>query len=185
MSKDKRAKITDEHRQEAALLRALWESKKGQRLTQEKFGEAYGLGGQAMIGHYLAGRSALHEKAAAAFAAELGCKVSDFSPRLAETVAMLARAAEPPSIKSGTPTSDRLTKEERAGYGIDPDRRIGDALDTLHEALSSMDLPTRERVGDLLAKFAASPGHEMKRDLRLMLRPYNRKSCAPSLAQTW
>ncbi len=60
-------------------------------MNQAEFGEAYGLGNQSMVGHYLYGRSALHAKAAAAFANELKCEVSDFSPRLAREISRLGR----------------------------------------------------------------------------------------------
>lgn len=81
----KRAKITDEHRAEAERLFALWKASTSRR-SQADFGEHYGLGNQANVGHYLHGRSALNPKAAAAFAAELGCQVEDFSPRVAAEV---------------------------------------------------------------------------------------------------
>lgn len=88
MVESKRSKITDEHRQEAARLKALWDDGRPRR-TQAVFGEAYGLGNQANVGHYLAARSPLNAKAAAAFAAELKCSVADFSPRLAAEIAQL------------------------------------------------------------------------------------------------
>lgn len=88
MPESKRSKITDEHRQEAARLKALWDDGRPRR-TQAVFGEAYGLGNQANVGHYLAARSPLNPKAAAAFASELKCAVADFSPRLAAEIAQL------------------------------------------------------------------------------------------------
>jgi hypothetical protein len=84
----KRAKITDEHRQEASKLKALWDSRPHR--TQAVFGEAFDLGNQANVGHYLNGRSALNPKAAAAFAQELSCKVEDFSPRVAAELRKLS-----------------------------------------------------------------------------------------------
>lgn len=88
MTADKRAKITDLHRQEAAKLKALWEAKP--HPTQAVFGENYDLGNQANVGHYLNGRSALNVKAARAFAEVLECDISDFSPRVAQELAALA-----------------------------------------------------------------------------------------------
>lgn len=84
----KRAKITAEHKAEAQKLFALWKASTTRR-SQAEFGEKYGLGNQANVGHYLHARSALNPKAAAAFAAELGCKVEDFSPRVAAEVRAL------------------------------------------------------------------------------------------------
>ena len=91
MDESKRSKITDEHREEAARLKALWEDGRPRR-TQAIFGEQYGLGNQANVGHYLNGRSALNVKASVAFATELGCQVSDFSQRIAEELERLGGA---------------------------------------------------------------------------------------------
>lgn len=88
MTADKRAKITDLHRQEAAKLKALWEARS--HPTQAVFGESYDLGNQANVGHYLNGRSALNVKAARAFAEVLECDIADFSPRVAQELAALA-----------------------------------------------------------------------------------------------
>lgn len=88
MSESKRSKITEEHRREAARLKALWDDGRP-RKTQAEFGDAYGLGNQANVGHYLAARSPLNAKAAAAFAAELKCPISEFSPRLAAEIVQL------------------------------------------------------------------------------------------------
>lgn len=88
MDESKRSKITDVHKEEAARLKALWEDGRTRR-TQAIFGEHYGLGNQANVGHYLNGRSALNVKAATAFAAELGCKVAEFSPRISEELERL------------------------------------------------------------------------------------------------
>lgn len=88
MSEAKRSKITDEHRKEAVALKALWDDGRPRR-TQAVFGEAYGLGNQANVGHYLLGRSPLNIKAALAFASELKCSVSEFSPRIAAEIAQL------------------------------------------------------------------------------------------------
>lgn len=88
MTADKRAKITDLHRQEAARLKALWDSKP--HPTQAVFGETYDLGNQANVGHYLNGRSALNLKAAKAFADALGVEIEEFSPRVAAELVALA-----------------------------------------------------------------------------------------------
>lgn len=78
----KKAIVTEEHRREAALLSDLWE-----RLphpNQTIFGEQYDVGSQSAVGQFLRGDTPLSLKAAAGFAAGLGCKISDFSPRLAK-----------------------------------------------------------------------------------------------------
>jgi hypothetical protein len=84
---EKRAKITAENLEEARRLKALWEERP--HMTQAEFGEHYELGNQSNVAHYLNGRSALNPKAAAAFAAELMCEVSDFSPRVAQMLAKM------------------------------------------------------------------------------------------------
>ncbi len=89
MAENKRSKMTAELLEEASRLKALWDDGRPHR-TQAVFGEVYGLGNQANVGHYLNGRSPLNPKAAAAFAAELGCSVADFSPRVAKELDRLA-----------------------------------------------------------------------------------------------
>lgn len=88
MAENKRSKITEEHLREAAALKMLWDSHPHR--TQAVFGEAYSLGNQSNVGHYLSGRIALNPKAAAAFARELGVDVADFSPRVARELADLS-----------------------------------------------------------------------------------------------
>lgn len=80
----KKATITEEHRAESKALRAIWDARS--RISQEAFGAKYSIGTQGAVGHFLNGRCALHLKAAMAFAKELECNVSDFSPRLAEEI---------------------------------------------------------------------------------------------------
>jgi hypothetical protein len=88
MAETKKSKITEEHREEAAALKALWDDGRPRR-TQTEFGEAYGLGNQANIGHYLLARNPLNLRAALSFAKELKCKVSEFSPRVATEIEQL------------------------------------------------------------------------------------------------
>lgn len=88
MAETKKSKITEEHREEAAALKALWDDGRPRR-TQAEFGEAYGLGNQANIGHYLLARNPLNLRAALSFAKELKCKVSEFSPRVATEIEQL------------------------------------------------------------------------------------------------
>lgn len=105
MTDSKRPKITDVHRQEATRLKALWDDRK--QRTQAEFGEVYGLGNQANVGHYLLGRSPLNIKAALAFATELRCQIGDFSPRLAAELEPITVAP----ITSGSPTTDELERQ--------------------------------------------------------------------------
>lgn len=98
MSDKRRAKITDDDRRESARLKELWDSRPHR--TQAEFGEHYKLGNQANVGHYLLGRSRLNVRAATAFAQELNCSVSDFSPRLAAEIEELAKSVRltPPAL---------------------------------------------------------------------------------------
>lgn len=78
----KKAIVTEEHREESALLSALWD-----RLphpNQTIFGEQYDVGSQSAVGQFLRGDTPLSLKAAAGFAMGLGVKISEFSPRLAK-----------------------------------------------------------------------------------------------------
>lgn len=51
--------------------------------SQAAFGETFGIGNQAAMTLFLNGGCALSLKAARGFAAGLGCRIADFSPRLA------------------------------------------------------------------------------------------------------
>ena len=78
----RKAKVTEEHRQEAARLAALWDTRS--HPSQAIFGEQYEIGSQSAVGQFLRGDTPLSLKAAAGFASGLGCKISDFSIRLAK-----------------------------------------------------------------------------------------------------
>ena len=104
----KRSKITEEHRREAARLKSLWDARA--KMTQAAFGEAYALGNQTNVGHYLHARSALNIKAASAFAAELNCEIREFSPRIAEEMEKLL-ASGPKA--DGEPSNAERTRDIR------------------------------------------------------------------------
>jgi hypothetical protein len=88
----RKANVTDEHREEARRLRALWDQAE-HRPSQEKFGELYKIGNQSAVGQFLRGESPLSLKAAMGFAQGLGRKISEFSPRLAQEAAALQAVA--------------------------------------------------------------------------------------------
>jgi hypothetical protein len=79
----------DAREQEAAALKRLWDAykKRNPDVTQKQLGQRYGIGTQGMVSQYLLGRAKLDLETALKFAAALGCNVSDFSPRLAQTAA--------------------------------------------------------------------------------------------------
>jgi hypothetical protein len=87
----RKAKVTDEHRREAARLTELWETRLHE--TQAVFGEKYGIGGQSAVGQFLRGEVPLSLKAARGFAKGLQCQISDFSPRLAKEAAEIGLVA--------------------------------------------------------------------------------------------
>ena len=86
------AKITDENRLESQRLNQLWQVRK--RRSQAAFGSEIGLG-QGAVSHLLTGRMAMTLDHAVAFANELGCEISNFSPRLAIEAAKVAQAVKP------------------------------------------------------------------------------------------
>jgi hypothetical protein len=92
MSDEIRRTLTDEHREESRKLKALWAERKD-RVSQAEFGQAYDIGSQAAVGHFLNGKAAISLKAARGFAKGLGCDIADFSPRLASEAASLGEVA--------------------------------------------------------------------------------------------
>lgn len=71
--------------EEADLLKQLWDAAdQSKRGTQAEFGEKHDIGSQGLIWQLLNAKTPINLKAAKSFAAGLGCKISDFSPRLAE-----------------------------------------------------------------------------------------------------
>ncbi len=87
----RKAKVTDEHREEARRLRELWDTRLHE--TQAIFGERYAIGGQSAVGQFLRGEVPLSLGAARGFAEGLGCQIADFSPRLAKQATSLGMIA--------------------------------------------------------------------------------------------
>lgn len=110
----RKAKITDEHREEAARLKAIYESVSPP--SQKEFGKDNGIGSQGAVGNYLNGHSALNLEAATAFALALGCKIRDFSRRLALEAQKVAEASGLMSEDDFAPVP-RLTVSAGAGPG--------------------------------------------------------------------
>lgn len=84
MATSKQSKIEPIHVEEARKLKALFNERAG--MSQEAFGDKYGLGSQGMVWQYLNARSPLNLEAAIKFARALQCFVREFSPRLAEAL---------------------------------------------------------------------------------------------------
>lgn len=79
-STSRKAKIQPVHRQEAALLKALFKERAGK--SQTSFGLDVGWS-QGNVGHYLHARQPLNLAAAIIFSRELKVPIEAFSPRLA------------------------------------------------------------------------------------------------------
>lgn len=90
---NRKAIVTDVHRNEARALKAIWD--KVRPTSQKEFGREFGIGGQSAVGNFLTGTSALSMKAAVGFAAGLGCRIEDFSPRLAAEAGQIAEVVTP------------------------------------------------------------------------------------------
>lgn len=114
-TRSKQATVTDEHREEARRLKSLWDAAKakrdggGPKFTQESFGAEFDIGNQGAVWQFLNGKAPLSAKAASGFARGLGCRVSDFSPRLAaivESPSMSRQARELVDLCDNTLTSD-------------------------------------------------------------------------------
>ena len=98
----RKAKITDENREESRRLKALWNDTGHAGLSQDEFGYKFGIGSQSAVGFFLNGKSAISLKAAKGFATGLGCPISAFSKRLANEVhAVSAVSGLAPSNTTG------------------------------------------------------------------------------------
>jgi len=74
---------------ESRALRAIWDKTPG-KPTQAEFAHRFGIGTQGAVALFLSGKTPLSPKAAAGFASGLGCRVEDFSPRLAAMIEKLS-----------------------------------------------------------------------------------------------
>lgn len=132
---EKKSKITDENRSESAALLSLWKDK--HTLSQHDFGLAYDLGNQSNVGHYLHARSQINIKAALAFAAHLGCKVSDFSPRLARELKAVSIGEIGHSADADTPSAVRVYSDTNVRHApVIEWARLGDDLNKKPQELA-------------------------------------------------
>lgn len=139
--------------------------------TQEQFGAMFGIGGQAAVGHFLNGRSAISPKAAVAFAKGLDCKVADFSMRLAE-------------LLDEDPYSERAPRS--AGpHAAAPNLEV--SLMQIANALQAAPERVREQIGRELALMASVPdSNTLVHRIATALSPFSSrpgvKRDAPTLA---
>lgn len=89
--RSKTAVLTDEHREESAKLKELYQ-RAGHKLSQAAFGAEYGIGNQGAVWQCLNGIGMpISLKAARGFATGLNCSIADFSPRLAKEAELNAK----------------------------------------------------------------------------------------------
>jgi hypothetical protein len=138
----KKAKVTPETQEEAKRLSELWATRS--HPSQAEFGETYGIGNQSAVGQSLRGDTPLSLKAASGFAKGLGCRIEDFSPRL---------AAEASSIASVS-TENRLlpsVAEVAARINTLPPRQRDLILNVASAMLNDYDVLQRERAANGLS----------------------------------
>jgi hypothetical protein len=111
----KKAIVTDEHKAEARKLKSIWD--RVGPSSQGEFGKEHGVGGQSAVANFLTGQSALSLKAAVGFANGLGCKIRDFSQRLADEARGAAEAAGLMGGDDDYVPIARLNVEAGAGAG--------------------------------------------------------------------
>jgi hypothetical protein len=103
---DRKSKVTPETQEESNRLRELWDSRP--HPGQAEFGEKFGIGNQSAVSQFLRGAVPLSLNAAAGFAHGLGCRVEDFSPRLAAEAAAIGTLAPGAAL---TPELVELAKQ--------------------------------------------------------------------------
>jgi hypothetical protein len=145
MATGSRSKITPETQEEARRLRELWKAQP--RPTQAQFGHDYEIGNQSAVGQFLRGEVVLSLKAARGFARGLGCRLEDFSPRLAAEAAAIAGSVTPTGL------SPEVAELARAIEALEPDARA-DVLKVCQMAVdlrvkrnsqTEVDLPQQRR----------------------------------------
>jgi hypothetical protein len=152
----RKAIVTDEHREEARLLKEIWKREK--RPTQAEFGESYGIGGQSAVANFLNGDSALSLNAARGFAFGLGCTIADFSPRLAREVAALGALA-PPIVVYGDARNDPAPGTPLVSGTVSPNPEpvSVEALTALGKAIEAAEPADRASAVAMLKAFIENP----------------------------
>lgn len=129
----RRAKVTPETKEESRRLLQLWNTRA--HATQAEFGETYGIGNQSAVGQFLRGATPLSMKAARGFAQGLGCRIEDFSPRLAALAAAIADMVpgDPlaPDVAEVAASINRLPQAQRDWVLM----AVRNAIELAHETL--------------------------------------------------
>lgn len=72
----------------STMLRRLWSERVAPTgMSQDEFGEKFGIGTQSMVSQYMLGTRPLNYDAAAKFARGFGCTIEDICPAMATTLA--------------------------------------------------------------------------------------------------
>jgi transcriptional regulator with XRE-family HTH domain len=87
--------LTESQIDDARRLDRLWNERKPEGMTQEKFGLEYDMGTQGNVNLYLRGKSRLNLYAVGQFAKMLGVKIDEISPDLADQVRELYKNCDP------------------------------------------------------------------------------------------
>ena len=176
----KQGKITEENIAESRRLLSIWGRMKPTLTakgygTQEAFGHQFGIGNQSAVGHFLNGRAAISPKAAAAFAAGLECKISDFSPRVAKMLHETNAAPlshTPPPAQAPAPVSLIARAKSQDAPGVIATLTDLAAMlqlvpvvlrDSIARELALLanapdSAATLTRLGEALSSFGAMPG---------------------------
>ena len=137
----KKAKVTDENRAESDRLKAIW--LRAGSPDQGEFGKTYDIGKQSAVANYLGGHSALNLAAATKFARGLGCKIAEFSRRLADEAQQVADAAGLLADENFVPIP-RLSARAGAGPGqVNDVVEVEGALQFRLDFLASINLSPR------------------------------------------
>jgi phage repressor protein C with HTH and peptisase S24 domain len=112
---NRRAKVTPETEAESVRLRSIWDATPN-KPSQAQFGERYNIGSQGAVALFLSGTTPLSKKAAKGFADGLGCRVADFSPRLASEIDSLTQTSDN-NIEDDFAQVRRVDVSVSAGHG--------------------------------------------------------------------
>lgn len=88
-------KLSEWQVEDAKRLESLWDARKPEGMTQEKFGVEYEMGTQGNVSQYLKGKAALNLRAVGKFAKVLNVKIDEISPTLADQVRELYANCDP------------------------------------------------------------------------------------------
>ncbi|WP_416616885.1 S24 family peptidase [Pseudomonas luteola] len=126
---------------------------RSEKISQTQIADALGIN-QGSLSAYLNGYNALNARVAGIIAGLLGIKVSEFSPRLAEELAVMTSASRPiPPVQSSSSTAD-LVSQMLAKHGKnlseEAKQRIADAVIETAE--------TKLVAGEVITADIANPG---------------------------